>query len=208
LRRTDRIWTSDCNDPVERQAIQRSFSLFFPPEIMGSHVGPRSSHTTARDTDIGFRAWTAFFGHFGIEADLRAMTPRERDLLAQVIGLHKQHRTLLHAGRALRLSHSDAGMTAMMVVGEAEALVSAAQVGTPATATLGPLRLAGLDEAATYRVTLLNPPVHPQRTMKTAPPTLSGQAFETSGAALIHQGLPLPVLRAQEIAVYHLERLT
>ena len=208
LRRTDRIWTSDCNDPVERQAIQRSFSLFFPPEIMGSHVGPRASHTTARDTGIGFRAWTAFFGHFGIEADLRAMTLRERELLAQVIELHKQHRALLHAGRTLRLSHPDAGMTAMMVVGEAGALVSAAQVGTPATATLGPLRLSGLDPAATYRVTLLNPPSHPQRTMKSTPSTLTGQGFEASGTALIHQGLPLPVLRAQEIAVYHLERLT
>ncbi len=208
LRRTDRIWTSDCNDPVERQAIQRSFSLLFPPEIMGAHVGPRGSHSTARDTAIGFRAWTAFFGHFGIEADLRAMTLPEREQLARVIGLHKQHRALLHAGRTLRLSHPDAGMTAMMVVGEAGALVSAAQVGTPATATLGPLRLAGLDEAATYRVTLLNPPTHPQRTMKSAPPTLSGQAFEATGGVLIHKGLALPVLRAQEIGVYHLECLT
>lgn len=208
LRRTDRIWTSDCNDPVERQAIQRSFSLFFPPEIMGAHVGPRASHTTARDTALGFRAWTAFFGHFGIEADLRAMTAREREALAQVIWLHKQHRTLLHTGRTLRLSHPDAGMTAMMVVGEAGALVSAAQVGAPATATLGPLRLSGLDPAATYCVTLLNPPIHPQRTMKSVPSTVTGQGFEASGTALIHQGLPLPVLRAQEIAVYHLERLT
>ncbi len=208
LRRTDRIWTSDCNDPVERQAIQRSFSLFFPPEIMGSHVGPRASHTTARDTGIGFRAWTAFFGHFGIEADLRAMTIREREQLAQVISLHKQHRALLHAGRTLRLTHPDAGMCAMMVVGKAGALVSAAQVGTPATATLAPLRLSGLDPVATYLVTLLNPPSHPQRTMKSTPPTLTGRAFQASGTALIHQGLPLPVLRAQEIAVYHLERRT
>ena len=208
LRRTDRIWTSDCNDPVERQAIQRSFSLFFPPETMGAHVGPRASHTTARDTGIGFRAWTAFFGHFGIEADLRAMTSREREQLAQVISLHKQNRALLHTGRTLRLSHADAGMTAMMVVGQDGALVSAAQVGTPATATLGPLRLASLDPAATYRVTLLNPPSHPQRTMKSTPSTLTGLWFEASGTALIHQGLPLPVLRAQEIAVYHLERLT
>ncbi len=208
LRRTDRIWTSDCNDPIERQAIQRSFSLFFPPETMGSHVGPRSSHTTARDTGMGFRAWTAFFGHFGIEADLRALSLGEAEQLAQIIGLHKQHRALLHNGRTLRLSHPDAGMTAMMVVGETEALVSAAQVGTPATATLGPLRLAGLDGSGTYRVTLLNPPIHPQRTMKSTPPTLTGKAFEVTGGALIHQGLPLPVLRAQEIAVYHLECLT
>ena len=207
LRRTDRIWTSDCNDPIERQAIQRSFSLFFPPEVMGAHVGPRSSHTTARDTGLEFRAWTAFFGHFGIEADLRALTPRERDGLAGIIALHKRYRGLLHTGRTLRLTHSDRGMTAMMIMNETQALVSAAQVETPATATLAALRLAGLDSSATYRVTLVNPTPHPQRTMKSVPNTLSGAGFEASGAVLIHQGLPLPVLRAQEIAVYHLERL-
>ena len=98
-------------------------------------------------------------------------------------------------------------MTAMMIMNETEALVSAAQVETPSTATLAALRLAGLDSSATYRVTLLNPTPHPQRTMKSVPATLSGAGFEASGAALIHQGLPLPVLRAQEIAVYHLERL-
>lgn len=207
LRRTDRIWTSDCNDPIERQAIQRSFSVFFPPEVMGAHVGPRSSHTTARDTGLEFRAWTAFFGHFGIEADLRALTPRERDGLAGIIALYKRYRGLLHAGRTLRLSHPDRGMTAMMIMNETEALVSAAQVETPSTATLAALRLAGLDSSATYRVTLLNPTPNPQRTMKSVPTTLSGAGFEASGAALIHQGLPLPVLRAQEIAIYHLERL-
>ena len=136
------------------------------------------------------------------------MTIREREQLAQVISLHKQHRALLHAGRTLRLTHPDAAMCAMMVVGKVGALVSAAQVGTPATATLAPLRLSGLDPVATYLVTLMNPPSHPQRTMKSTPPTLTGRAFQASGTALIHQGLPLPVLRAQEIAVYHLERLT
>ncbi|HQN52708.1 MAG TPA: alpha-galactosidase, partial [Phenylobacterium sp.] len=50
LKRTDRIWTSDCNDPVERQTIQQGFSIFFPPEVMGAHVGPAASHTTARRT--------------------------------------------------------------------------------------------------------------------------------------------------------------
>jgi hypothetical protein len=32
LRYTSRLWTSDTNDPLERQTIQRGFSYFFPPE--------------------------------------------------------------------------------------------------------------------------------------------------------------------------------
>lgn len=207
LRRTDRIWTSDCNDPVERQAIQRSFSLFFPPEVMGAHIGPRASHTTARETSMAFRAWTALFGHLGIEADLRQMPANERRDLSAMIEVYKQHRALLHGGRTLRLSHGDAGMTAMMVTDSAATLVSAAQIATPKTATLAPLRLMGLDPLATYRARLLNPPRHPGRTMKQAPESLSGQAFEVSGSSLMYQGLTLPVLRAQEIAVFYLERL-
>jgi alpha-galactosidase len=207
LRRTDRIWTSDCNDPVERQAIQRSFSLFFPPEVMGAHIGPRASHTTARETAMEFRAWTALFGHLGIEADLRSMTFDERQTLTNLIGVYKQYRALLHGGRSLRLSHADTGMTAMMVTDGFSTLVSAAQVATPASAILAPLRLLGLDPLTTYRVKLLNPPREPDRTMKHVPENLSGKAFEVDGTSLMYQGLILPLLRAQEIAVYHLEAL-
>ena len=39
LRRTERIWPSDCIDPIERQAIQRAFSIFFPPEVSGGARG-------------------------------------------------------------------------------------------------------------------------------------------------------------------------
>jgi len=207
LRRTDRIWTSDCNDPLERQAIQRGFGLFFPPEVMGAHVGPRRSHTTARETSMALRAWTALFGHFGIEADLREMTDRELETLRAVIAVYKQHRALLHGGRTLRLVHVDPGMTATMIANPGGALVSAAQTATPQTPTLAPLRLAGLDAAARYSVRLLNPPRHPGRTMKSAPAALGGTAVPASGAALMATGLPLPVLRAEEIAVFHIARL-
>ena len=40
LKRTHRFWTSDSNDAVERTRIQTGFSYFFPPEVMGSHIGP------------------------------------------------------------------------------------------------------------------------------------------------------------------------
>ena len=40
LRRTERVWTSDCNDALERQTIQRGASMLIPPEVMGAHIGP------------------------------------------------------------------------------------------------------------------------------------------------------------------------
>ena len=52
LQRADRIWASDCNDPVERQQIQRWTGQLVPPELVGSHVGAAESHTTRRVTSL------------------------------------------------------------------------------------------------------------------------------------------------------------
>src|SRR5262249_1664336 len=138
LRRTDRIWTSDNNDPLDRQAIQRGFSVFFPPEVMGAHVGPSPSHGTGRRTSLATRAWPAFFGHMGIEADVRGFSAAERAQLAEIIALYKAHRGLLHAGRALRLDAEPGGI-AFMVTGNTGALVSYARMETMRHAGLAPL---------------------------------------------------------------------
>ncbi|HEY1709954.1 MAG TPA: alpha-galactosidase [Rhizomicrobium sp.] len=203
LARTDRIWTSDCNDPIDRQHIQRAFSYFLPPEIMGSHVGARRSHTTGRVTGIAMRAFTAFFGHMGIEADLSQMDDGERQRLADIIALHKQCRGIIHAGRVTRLVHDDPACCAFMVSDSGKALVSVAQLDTPRLMPHLPLRLAGLDAAARYKVQLLNPLPHVR--MKSEPATLRGEAFVTSGAVLMHAGLTLPQLMAGEIAVFAVE---
>jgi len=207
LRRTDRIWTSDCNDPMERQRIQRGFSIFFPPEVMGAHVGPAKAHTTGRRTSLTLRAMTALFGHMGIEADVRDFPDGDQAGLAAAIGLHKRLRPMLHAARTLRLDHPDPGAVGFIAVGEGEALASFAQLEVPARAGPDPLRLAGLETDATYRVTLLNPPRHPQATMKSAPALVLGEAVTATGGMLMTMGVPLPVLRAGEIAVFHLERV-
>ena len=76
LQRTERVWTSDCNDALERQTIQRYASTLIPPEVIGAHVGPPTAHTTGRTQSLAFRAATALFGHFGIEWNL--LDPRRR----------------------------------------------------------------------------------------------------------------------------------
>ncbi len=205
LKRTDRIWTSDCNDPVERQTIQQGFSIFFPPEVMGAHVGPAASHTTARRTSLMLRAYTALFGHMGIEADVRDFPDKDRTRLAEAIALHKRLRPLLHGGRVLRQDPADPGAVAVLVVAEDQALASYAQLETSPHATSAPLRLTGLEPKQTYEVTLLNPrPAPPNRF---TPDLLKGQAVRTTGDLIQALGLPLPVLRAGEIAVFQLIRV-
>ena len=67
LDRTDRVWASDCNDPVERQQIQRWTAQLVPPELIGAHVAAERSHTTTGRRALSFRLVTALFGHAGIE---------------------------------------------------------------------------------------------------------------------------------------------
>ena len=78
LARTDRVWVSDCIDPLERQQIARWTTQLIPPELMGSHIASGRSHTTGRVHDLDFRAATAIFGHLGIEWDLTKTTDDDR----------------------------------------------------------------------------------------------------------------------------------
>jgi alpha-galactosidase len=207
LRRTDRVWTSDCHDPLERQVIQRGFSVFFPPEIMGAHVGASPDHSTGRRTSLELRALTALFGSMGVEADVRAFTEPERAALKRWIALHKAHRALIHGGRVVRQTHPDPGAVATMVVDDDGALASFAQLQTPVRAGPDPLRLVGLDPDARYRVRLLNPPRLAAAALKRAPALIGGAAIEATGRMIATVGLPLPILRPGHIAVFHLERI-
>ena len=107
LERTDRIWGSDCNDALERQTIQRWTGVVVPPELVGAHIGPTTSHTTARTHDLSFRAITALFGHFGMEWDVREVQGEEREELKRFIALYKEHRGLIHSGRMVRADVPD-----------------------------------------------------------------------------------------------------
>ena len=70
LQYTDRIWTSDNNDALDRLRIQKGFSYFFPPELMGAHVGPRECHITGRVHSMALRAGVALLGDMGVEATI------------------------------------------------------------------------------------------------------------------------------------------
>ncbi len=95
----------------------------------------------------------------GMELDLRDLDDRETADLAAGVALHKAHRALIHGGDLFRLE-AEAGVSAFAVVASdrGEALLSWTVIAEAAGYFGVPLRLAGLDAAADYRVTLVWPP--------------------------------------------------
>ncbi|MEV4542141.1 alpha-galactosidase [Micromonospora echinaurantiaca] len=199
LARTDRVWASDCNDALERLAIQRWTGLLLPPELVGSHIGPERSHTTHRVHDLGFRAATALFGHYGIEWDIGSIEPAERVELAAWVALHKRLRPLLHAGRVVRVDHPDPAVWAHGVIAHdrSRAVYAVARLATSVAQVPGPVRLPGLDRWRRYTVRPAGDVPGPATLDRVPPPWLATGATLT-GAALGTAGLQLPALHPEQ----------
>ncbi len=208
LSRAERIWTSDSNDPIERQRIQRGFTLFFPPEVMGCHFGPAESHTTGRRTSVAMRAVTALTGHFGIEIDPLRLDAAERAELGRWIEFYRCERDWLLDGHAYRLDHPDESIVASLFLARdgGRALVMVAKLDTSADAVPAPLPLAALANGVTYRVRCLTPLDGLGAGVKRSTAFLDGAPLEVPGEALMAAGLTLPLMPPGSACLYSLER--
>jgi alpha-galactosidase len=199
---TDRIWPSDNNDALDRLAIQKGFSMFFPAEFMGAHVGPQDCHITGRIISMTTRAGVALFGDMGIEANLLEMDDEEKQVLTEAVVLHKQHRRLIHSGDLVRLDTSeDENSFGIIAANQQEALFSYALLNSPSTTAMGRLRLRGLDADTLYTVTIIWP---------TAPSSASSSIVDVingsmvTGDALMNVGLQLPIMQPTSLLIFHL----
>jgi alpha-galactosidase len=209
LTRVERVWASDCNDPLERQTIQRGASMLIPPEAMGAHIGPARAHTTGRTHSLPFRAATAMFGHLGLELDLTALGQTELDDLAAVIRIHRQLRDMLHGGDVVRFDPvCDAEGVVALAHGVYSptrdlAIVSYAQMRTAASLVPPALRLPGLSPDAVYDVSPIHLP-RPLRTMSRTQPRWLDHGIAVTGAQLAAHGLQLPVMNPETALVLRL----
>jgi alpha-galactosidase len=195
LERTERVWASDCNDALERQTIQRWTQAVLPPELVGSHIGPPTAHTTRRTHDLSFRAATAIFGHLGLEWDIRQVTGAARAELRQAIGLYKATRALLHSGVTVNADLPDPAYALHGVVAQdaSEALFAFVCVATSFAETPGRIGIPGLDATRRYRVEVVFPSGNGAYLQRTAPTWLANGA-QASGRYLEEVGLPMPIL--------------
>lgn len=220
LERTDRVWVSDCIDPLERQQMNRWTTQLIPPELMGSHIASGRSHTTGRVHDFSFRAATAVFGHLGIEWDLKQATDAERNDLRDWIAFFKQERDLLLGGDLVRIDHPDESLALHGVVApdRGTALYSFGVLTRSEVAPTGRIRLPGLDPERSYRVRPvlvgatpggLGAPAWWQVSWPRGGPAVTevpGEVF--TGAVLSRVGIQAPNLQPEQALIFRAEALT
>ena len=208
LQRTSRFWTSDSNDSLDRQRIQRGYSYVFPPERMGAHIGPSTAHTTGRAHTLAFRAITAMFGHFGVEWNVLELGDDDVRALSELISLHKELRGLLHNGDGVRLDHPNPTVLAHGVYAydRREAIVSVAQMASPRSQRVEPLRLPGLLDDVRYHVSII--PVRngaPRAARKQ--PAWAADGVEATGRQLAALGLPMPAMWPESAVLVRLRAI-
>jgi alpha-galactosidase len=202
---TDRVWTSDSNDALDRLEIQRNAALFMPPEIMGAHVGPATCHITGRKLSLDLRAHVATFGHMGLELDLRALSAADLARLSQHIANHVRFRPLIHSGVVLRLSFADpdhTGVVACEPEGDLLALIvrrGSARLGQGTT-----VRFPGLQPNATYRIQAVHP-VTPTVEPCLAPALLK-DGVALTGRVLAAKGLELFLPRPETSVLLYFQK--
>lgn len=202
LTRTHRVWTSDCIDAVSRQTIQAGFLGFFPPELMGSHIGASPAHSTGRSQSMAFRAATALTGHFGVELDPRSLTEVERQEMSDWIALYKSVRGVLHTGSVWQGSAGDG--VVWQAFGAATDFILFVHRIDPTKQRFPPrLRLAFTEASAAYRIDRIDP----NKGQYDAPPpeflsVIEAGTASAHGSWLSELGLPLPYMKAERSLVF------
>ncbi|CAN1644538.1 GalA Alpha-galactosidase [Candidatus Nanopelagicaceae bacterium] len=207
IEHADRFWTSDQNDPLERQQIQRWTGLVIPPEFLGTHVGPTVGHQMHRTHSVSFRALNALFGHAGIEWNINEADAAETETLKAYINFYKKHRDLLHSGTVVRSDEiiGDAHLYGTVALDKKEAIFTYMQLTS--ADNFGPLvtTFDGLDKETMYQVSVVEELSASDFIQKKAPGWWP--ALTLTGDQLAHVGLQLPVLKPETGLLFHFKAL-
>lgn len=197
MSRTDRLWVSDSNDPQERQVVQQWAMQLIPPELIGSHVGAPTSHTTGRTQSIEFRVASAILADFGVEWNLAEAHDDELALLSEGIELHKRLRPLISSGRIVRTENHEQGTSVFGIIApdRRHAVFRFTSLRTGPHSSPQPQRLPGLSSDLRYHLSIPFP---------AKPRVLEDQSIKWSkgvnapGRMLVERGVPMPLLLPAE----------
>ena len=191
LARTHRVWLSDSNDALERLRIQHDAALFLPAAVTGSHVGPRQCHSSGRVLTMAFRAWVAAQRSLGYELDLRDLTDEEAATLGSVTRWWKANRDWMMSADILCLKSPIQPFAELQLAANGSFVVFAGQNAASSHVLPRPLRLAGLESMARYRVDLMNPDAAPPQSR--GPVALKSDSLILTGRRLMSAGITLPI---------------
>jgi alpha-galactosidase len=186
------FWPSDNTDPQHRVFIQWGFSHFFPAGTLAAHVTHMGKRPTKFTLDV------AMSGALGLDLDVRKLPPDEKGAVTAAVALYKkQVRDVVEQGDLYRLeSPYERPRAALDFVSpdRAKAMLFVYQLKDGSNE---PVKPAGLDPEAHYRVQALNQ-VDP------AAPKLSCEGQILTGAALMRDGVVPPCSKAFDSAVISL----
>jgi len=203
LDRTDRVWTSDSLDPLERLDNQKYTGVVVPPEMLGMHLTSPVVHSSGRTVSLGLSGAVALFGHFGIEWDLTTLDDEARAGISDWVALAKRLRPLIASGRMVHVDGIEPGIDVRGVVAAdaASAVFSIVQTATSAAYPPGRIRMPGLDPARVYRVRVL---MRDGADAGQSPLAWAEAATVLTGRELDEAGVRAPVQRPQQAMVVEL----
>jgi len=198
--RVHRFWTSDTNDALDRQRIQRYSGILLPPELLGGHVGAPRAHITGRTHDLSFRLATALFGNAGIEWNITTANEEDRVHLREWVATVKRVRSLLSTGRTVRTDevNDDRYVHGLVAADGSEALIALVTLASSAVAVPPPLRFPGLDADRMYRLEPLTLGGAPHAIQGAPPAWLAEGGITITGRLLADIGVPVPLLGAEQ----------
>lgn len=154
LARTDQVWTSDNTDGSDRLIIQHGFSQVHPARVMSCWVTDVPNFLDHRSLPLTYRFHSAMAGVLGVGGDLADWSEEDLATASELIATYKRVRPVIQLGRQYRLRPPSESLGAVQYVSAdgTESVVlgyrEAQRFGEPAPL----LRLAGLDDTASYRV--------------------------------------------------------
>jgi alpha-galactosidase len=198
--RVHRFWTSDTNDSLDRQRIQRYSGILMPPELLGGHVGAPRAHITGRTHDLSFRLATALFGNAGIEWNITTASDEDRAHLREWVATVKRVRLLLSTGRTVRTdeANDDRYVHGLVAANGSEALIALVTLASSAVAVPPPLRFPGLDADRVYRLEPLTLGGAPHAIQDAPPAWLVEGGITITGQLLADIGVPVPLLGPEQ----------
>lgn len=155
---------------------------------------------------MAFRAAVACMGHLGVELDPDTLSDAERDELAGWIAFYKRWRHVLHDSR-IDLGEGADGLRWQAHSTPDETLLFAIRTAPPQDRRPQPLRLPFAAACAHWDVSLLA--IAQQRGHGIPRAELFMQMKQEpvgfAGSWLANAGLPMPVQKAESVAIFRLE---
>ena len=193
--RVNRFWASDSIDALDRLEIQKGLSTFMPIEMLGSHIGSPTCHTTGRKHAMSFRATTALFGWLGVEWNLLTLNDREKENLRSAIEFYKENRDFLHSERFVRVDHPDSSIDIRGVhSSNGSGLFSITRLHSGPSNHSAPLRFPMLKDAGELFVDVIHLGRPHWALHRELPEWIVNTPETMSGTMLANVGLPMPSL--------------